>query len=185
MKKSNSAYLIAALTTVVVLMVAVMPLQSQEVQEPGTWADYQFLIGEWVNDNPEEQGVGYCSFSLELQDKIMVRRNHAETPATEDRSAAIHDDLMVMYWSEKGGVKANYYDNEGHVINYTATMSVDKDTLRLVSESNPEVPQFRLTYVKSEAGKLGGVFEFAPPGKPGSFSPYLTWTMHHKESREE
>lgn len=110
----------------------------------------------------------------------MVRKNHAETEATEDRPAAIHDDIMVMYWSDAGQLNANYYDNEGHIINYTAALSADKDTLCFVSESSPEAPQFRLTYAKIEAGKLGGTFEFASPGKPGSFSPYLTWTMHRK-----
>jgi len=180
MELSKSTVMKIILASVAIIAGLVMPAASQEGQKADPWADYQFLIGQWVNENLSEQGAGSSEFNMELQGKIMVRKNHAETPATEDRPATVHDDLMIMYLSGDGQLKANYYDNEGHVIDYTATLSQDKNTLSFVSTASPETPQFRLSYVKSEAGKLAGSFEIAPPGKAGSFSPYLKWTLIRK-----
>ena len=152
---------------------------SQEAKKADPWADYRFLIGEWVADNPGDQGQGTCSFLLDLQDKIMVRKNHAEAPASKDRPATVHDDLMIMYLSG-GAMKAAYYDSEEHLINYEVTISANRDTLVFVSAADLQVPRFRLSYVKAGEGKLAGSFEFAPPGKPDAFSLYLKWTMSRK-----
>ncbi len=168
-----------ALFLTAILISAVGSAMAQDVKKVDPWADYRFLLGEWVADNPGDQGKGECSFSLDLQDKIMVRKNHADAPASKDRPATVHDDLMIM--SRSGdAVKAEYYDSEDHLINYTVTISSNKDTLIFVSEVSPQAPRFRLAYVKAGDSKLAGSFEFAPPGKPEAFSPYLKWTMSRK-----
>ena len=175
MKKLIIALFIAAMLTSVV---GVLTAQDA-ARKADPWADYRFLLGEWVADTPADQGSGTCSFALDLQDKVIVRKNHAESPATKDRPATIHDDLMVMYLAGDA-VKANYYDCEDHLIDYSVALSANKDTLVFVSPVDPKAPRFRLTYVKQDEAKLAGAFEFAPPGKPDAFAPYLKWTMSRK-----
>jgi hypothetical protein len=111
---------------------------------------------------------------LDLQDKVIVRKNRAEYPAAAGRPAATHDDLMVIYRAEGGApTKAIYFDSEGHVIHYTASFSDDKGTLIFVSEAAPSTPRFRLSYRKGAEESVGIKFEVAPPGKPDAFRTYL------------
>src|SRR5215510_3290771 len=79
----------------------------------------RFLIGEWqaVETPPGESGA--FTFKLTVQGRVMVRTNEAIYPATPDRPASRHDDLLVIY-GEAGALKADYFDNEGHVIRYAA-----------------------------------------------------------------
>ena len=73
------------------------------------WGPLNFLLGDWVGEGSSEagQGSGSASFSLDLQNRVIVRKNRAEYPATKDRSRYVHDDLMVIYRdSEKGPFKA-------------------------------------------------------------------------------
>ena len=69
--------------------------------------------------------------------------------------------------------RAMYWDNEGHVIEYSATWAPDGNTLTFVSKAGPG-PQFRLTYKKMEADSLTVGFEMAPPGQSGAFKPYTS-----------
>jgi hypothetical protein len=56
--------------------------------------------------------------------------------------------------------------------------------LVLVSEVVSGAPTFRLSYKLAAGGVLGGRFEMAPPGKPESFEPYLTWTARRRDARK-
>ncbi|MBI5266773.1 MAG: hypothetical protein HY851_06020 [candidate division Zixibacteria bacterium] len=173
---SSAVWLVAACFLVGIAA----PVPAQDAMVVEQWADYRFLIGDWMADNPEDQGKGECSFALDLQNKVIIRKNHAEIPASKDHPATVHDDLLIMYWANIYTLKADYYDSEGHIIHYTSTVSLDKDTVSFTSEQSDQAPQYRLSYVKIGDGKVAGTFEFAPPGKPGAFSPYLKWTMHRK-----
>jgi hypothetical protein len=140
------------------------------------WEPYRFLLGDWVGDGSggPGKGSGQFSFRLDLQDKVIVRKNHAVFPAAAGRPAVTHDDLMVIYRAEGGGpTKAIYFDNEGHVIQYTASFSADQKTLVFVSEPAPAAPRFRLSYSKGEEGTVGIKFEMAPPTLPDAFRTYL------------
>jgi hypothetical protein len=112
---------------------------------------------------------------------VIVRTNAAQYPATAEKAAYRHDDLMVLYAGEAGGVRADYYDNEGHVIRYVGRASPDGG-LTLTSEIVSSAPRFRLSYKLAPDGLLRGAFEVAPPGKPDSFAPYLAWTARRKKS---
>jgi len=148
------------------------------------WKPFQFLIGEWVGEGKEGQGTGYFSLTPDLQGKILVRKNHAELPAANGRSAAVHEDLMVIYKSEDGkSAKAIYFDSEDHVINYTVTSSADKQTLTFISAAAPHAPRFRLTYQKESDDQVGIKFEIAPPGKPEEFKIYLEGKARKKSSK--
>lgn len=149
-----------------------------------SWEPYRFLMGNWVGEGGGEpgKGRGEFSFGLELRDKILVRRNHAELPATTDRPAVVHEDLMVVYPGEsQNPAKAIYFDSEGHVIHYTATFSPDRRTLTFTSDAASSGPRFRLSYTKEENGAVRIKFETAPPGKPDGFTIYLEGRARRKD----
>jgi hypothetical protein len=155
--------------------------QASEAADP--WAPCRFLIGDWVGEGSGApgQGSGAFSLALELEDKIMVRRNHAEYPATGGRPAVRHEDLMVIYPSSGGkGLQASYWDNEGHFIHYALNPSPDGRTLTFVSDVVSGAPRFRLTYTKKQPDTVGIKFEIAAPGKPDGFKTYLEAAVHRR-----
>lgn len=140
-----------------------------------------FLLGDWRADGGGKPGeaVGGFTFAPSLQDRVIVRTNYAEYPATADKPSSRHDDLMVLYATESGQLRADYYDSEGHVIRYVGS-TPSSNELTLVSEVLSGAPRFRLNYRLTPDGVLGGRFEIAPPGKPESFAPYLAWTSRRR-----
>jgi hypothetical protein len=146
--------------------------QEAHAQE-AVWQACREMIGTWTSCDKPEKGTGSFSISSDLGGKVLVRRNHAELPAGGGRPAGIHDDLMVIY-QEPGtrAVKAEYFDNEGHVIHYSASLSQDQKSLSFLSGAKPSAPGFRLSYVKTEGGMIVR-FEIAAPGKPDAFRVYL------------
>jgi hypothetical protein len=104
---------------------------------------------------------------------VLVRRNHADLPAAGGRPAAKHDDLMVIY-PGAGKREAIYFDNEGHVLRYTAAVSADGKVLTFVTAPVASAPRFRLTYARLPGDALDIRFEIAPPQNPAGFSTYLT-----------
>jgi hypothetical protein len=130
---------------------------SVNAQDP--WKTLQILTGEWVGETAESAGA--CSFTFDLQHKILVRKSYSQSPTSR------HDDLMVIYLEP--APKAIYFDSEGHVIHYTVEAS--PDSVRFLNE------QYRLTYRKNGDNLLMD-FDIAPPGKP--FSNYLHATLRKK-----
>lgn len=59
----------------------------------------KFLLGKWVGEGTSEagSGSGVATFEYSLKDKVLVRTNHAEYPATKDHPVVTHDDLMIIY----------------------------------------------------------------------------------------
>jgi hypothetical protein len=156
--------------------------QVQAKDDP--WEPFHFLIGEWVGEGKEGQGTGHFSLTPDLGGKVLVRRNHAELPASNGRPAAVHEDLMVIYKSQDGkSAKAIYFDNEDHVINYNVTFSPDKETLTFISATAPSAPRFRLTYQKEAEDRVGIKFEIALPGKPDDFKTYLEGKARKKSGK--
>lgn len=137
-------------------LLLVLAAMSVHAQTADPWKPLQMLSGEWVGDSP-----GACSFSFDLQRRVMVRKSYAEGAASR------HEDLMVVYLEK--GLRAIYFDNEDHVIHYTVEPGAD--SVRFVNE------QYRLTYRK-DGDKLLMDFEIAAPGKP--FANYLHATLRRK-----
>jgi hypothetical protein len=145
----------------------------------GTWAPLSFLLGEWIGEGGggPGQGTGGFSFTVDLQEKILVRKNHAEYPATKDRPAYSHNDLMIIYPQPGGNrLRGMYFDNEGHVIDYAIEPSEDRSAVQFRSEASSSSPGFRLTYEKTGTDTLTLKFEIAPPGKPDAFTAYIEAT---------
>ncbi len=137
--------------------------------KPSPFEGLKFLIGEWTGAGSGSPGEGKGGFSLtpELEGHVLVRRNFAEYPATKERPAFRHDDVMYMF-EEGGKLRAIYFDSEGHVIHYGVTS--DKDAAVFLSEG--EGPRYRLTYHAAGDKKVTIKFEVAPPGG-SEFKTYI------------
>lgn len=142
------------------------------------WEAWMFLLGEWEGEHEGDPGQGYgrFSFSFELDENILVRRNRTVFPATIEREGYAHDDLLIIYTEFTGAKRAIYFDNEGHVIHYEANVSPDQKMITLESDPMPSAPQFRFIYIKTDEDTLEARFEMAPPGAPGALAVYLEGT---------
>ena len=133
-------------------------------QQTSTWAKMTPLFGEWKGEGSGEpgQGAGGFTFKLDLDGKVLVRKAHTEYAATADKPAAHHDDLMVVYLDSGSPSKAVYFDNEGHVLNYSITYS-DKKIVFLTDKA-ANAPIFRLSYTLLDPDTVDVTFEMSPDG---------------------
>lgn len=157
---------------------------AQETRPADSFDQLQYLTGDWIGEgggNSPGQGTGGFSFALDLQGKIMVRRNYADYPATGDKPASRHDDLMIIYRETPASpLKAVYFDSEGHVIDYSVEISSDSGRIVFVTDAGSPGPRFRLSYIKSDENNVGIKFEMAPPDRPEEFSAYIDASAHRK-----
>jgi hypothetical protein len=141
-----------------------------------------FLLGTWGASGSGQPGTaaGTATFARSLQDRVIVRTSSAEYAATTTTPEFRHDDLMIIYATDRSGVRADYYDNEGHVIHYAVTVAGAGEATFLSDIVNGE-PRYRLTYRVGPIGVLNGAFAVAPPGKPEAFEQYLAWESRKTE----
>jgi hypothetical protein len=144
------------------------------------WNAWQFLLGEWIGEGGGQpgQGGGSMTFHFDLQDQVLLRKNHMDFLPTPERPAFAHDDLTVIFSDLGGSMHAIYFDNEGHVIPYAVTST--GDAIVLVSDPEPSSPRFRTTYLKGENGTVVTRFEIAPPGDPDGFATYVEGSSKRK-----
>ncbi len=131
------------------------------------WKHLEFLLGEWTGVAGEKDtqigaGQGTFSFAVDLNKKIIVRRNSAQYT-----SGITHDDLLIIY--VEGSPRAIYFDSEGHVIRYNITVPSEN---KVIFESEGS-PKYRLTYWLDHAS-LNGKFEIAD-------KTYMSWTSKPKK----
>jgi hypothetical protein len=172
------------MSSILVLMAAASAA-ARGLPDQDPWEPYAYLVGDWIGEGSGQpgKGSGFFSFAWDLQKKVLVRRNRAEYPASQGRPAISHEDLMVIYRGETAGpTRAIYFDNEGHVINYVATVSDDKRTLTFQSDAAPSAPRFRLSYTKRGDDAVDIKFEIAPPGKPDGFKAYLEGSARRQKA---
>ena len=155
-----------------ILIALLMVFSVLQAQTNDAWKKLDFLLGEWTGsagerDTPHGAGSGSFSFKPELQQKIIVRHNHAVYD-----SGVEHDDLMVIYLDAPNDTpRAIYFDTEGHVIRYNLAFP---SANRVVFESDgaQSGPRYRLTYWM-EGESLNGRFEVAAASE---YKTYLSWT---------
>ena len=144
--------------------------------EPSNWQAWSFLLGEWTGNGSGQpgEGAGKFTFRPDLQQRVLVRTNYAEYPATQEKPAFRHDDLMIVYReSSSGPTKAIYFDSEGHVIRYVVKVNESATTATFLSEATPGVPRYRLSYIGNRLDAVNIRFEVAPPDKPEQFQTYI------------
>jgi hypothetical protein len=144
---------------------------------PGAFDGLSFLLGTWDAVPDPVSGTGSCTFALDLQGHAIRRTNHADTPAASGRPAAKHDDLMVIY-KDGATIKADYWDNEDHVIHYVITTPAP-NTAVFLSPSSATTPGYRLTYTLDSPKVVSGQFDFSAPGT-ATFATYLSWKMNRR-----
>jgi hypothetical protein len=175
--KAVSAGLMTVTLAVVLLSPCTAAGQAAAPAPSQSWGGWAFVLGEWVGEGGGDPGqsTGRFSFALDLDRRILVRKNHNEFPASAGRQAGVHDDLMIVY-PEGNVTRAVYFDNEDHVIHYTLEPAGDAKSLVLVSDQVAGAPRFRLVYSAAAGGTLKIKFEMAPPDKPDAFTTYLEGT---------
>jgi hypothetical protein len=170
---------IVGAVSILVAALALAATASRAADAPGLGA-LKFLEGKWVGEGSSEvgHGGGYASFEEDLQGKAMVRRNHAEYPATQDRPAYKHDDLMVIYLDPGAkSLRAFYTDNEGHVIQYVVSVSGDGLTVTFLANREAGAPQYRLTYTRLEENKMTILLEARGADQDAKFQTVVAGRM--------
>ncbi|HMD96404.1 MAG TPA: hypothetical protein VKM93_03605 [Terriglobia bacterium] len=186
--KGDSLAKMMALSVVVLLLCQALAVPAQRTATSVNWDSLKFLLGKWVGEGTAETGqagAGYCSFEAGLQDKVLVRKNHSEYPATNGRPAISHDDLMIIYPDQvRQQLRAFYTDNEGNVIHYTVTASTDGKGAVFLGDAEPGAPRYRLTYNLTQPDHIAITFEMAPPGKPDQFQKFVEGKMRRSADRD-
>jgi len=162
------------------IVIFCVQLSAQQSSSKPDWSAFQFLLGEWTGEGSGDpgQGNGSFTFSLELQDQIIVRRNQSDYPETKTHAAFSHNDLMVIYPESGKPSSAIYFDNEGHTIQYKTNIAENGKSIIFTSDSLPAKPRFQLTYNSISNASLLITFKIAPPSKPNSFAKYIEGRAH-------
>lgn len=149
-------------------------------QEPKTCSGIDGLIGEWTGagTGAPGEGNGGFTFQRDLQGKVTVRKNFAQYPATKDRPAYRHDDLMVTYEDSSKTLRADYWDNEGHVIRYAMVTSPDRCVVTFESQRTATDAAYKLRYTFKSPDEVSIDFQIAPPGK--DFGNYISASVKRK-----
>ena len=136
----------------------------------------KLLVGKWVGEGTSEvgAGAGFATFESSLKDKVLVRKNHADYPATKDRPAVTHDDLMIIYADTASRQLRGFYtDSEGNTINYIISVSNDGKSIVFLSDPRDAGPRYRLTYVMTQSDRMTLTFEVASADKPDQFKKFI------------
>ena len=154
---------------VILLLVAAQPALAQQ---PASLASLKVLIGKWTGEGTSQVGAGggYFTFEAGLQDRVLIRKNRADYPATKDRAAVTHEDLMIVFVdADTKQLRGFYTDSEGHTINYIISVSPDGNTIIFESDKSNTGPRYRLTYVLTKREQISLTFEMATPDKPEQY----------------
>ena len=166
-------------TALILTLLCSLPALAQQAAPPADWKEFAPLVGEWIADQSGPTDTTRGGFVVEsaLAGRVLVRKNWAEYAQTKDRPASRHDDLMVVF-KDGTGTRADYYDNEGHVIRYAVSVPT-AGTFVFLSDAKEGQPRFRLTQAIDTAGAMSIKFEIAPPNA-NDFKPYITASAHKK-----
>jgi len=160
-----------------ILMGSSLLARAQQTQS-NRWRDFEFLFGEWSwsgGGQPGQVTSGTCTFKPDLNGTVLRRSVHLEYPASKQRAAFAHDDLLYIYRdSADGALRAIFFDNEDHVIRYTVTVA--SDSIQFLSDAAPSGTRARMTYTRIGPDSVSERFELAPPTKPNQFTTYVEFT---------
>ena len=163
-------------TLVALTLLSFSTLQAQQPRSANAWKDFDFLVGEWtwVGGGHPGQGKGVSTFAAEMDGTVLVRKTHLDYPATKERAAFAHDDLLYLYRDpQDNSLHAIFFDNEDHVIRYAVTVAPGGNSIEFLSDAAPGGTRCRMTYARAGADSVTEKFEIAPPGKPNDFTTYV------------
>jgi hypothetical protein len=146
------------------------------------WSQWDYLVGQWTGDNSGEPGVGtgFFIFQKDLNNEILTRKSHTEFAAKIQEPKAVHNDIMIIYPDKSETPdKAIYFDNEGHVINYSITY--EGNSIILTSEPMNDLSKVRFTYTKIDDNNVKMKFEISVTGQPDAFKTYLEGSAHKEK----
>jgi hypothetical protein len=126
------------------------------------------LVGTWQGTDPDRHSTGELTLAPELGGKVLVRRSRNDSPQGH------HEDLLIVF-AAPNGLRASYFDNEGHVIQYAVTVA--SDHVELVSDEAPNQPRFQLRYDVHGPDELAIDFAIAMPGAT-DFKHYTGGVVH-------
>jgi hypothetical protein len=125
----------------------------------------EFMEGGW-SGGPSlgtAQSEGRFTIRRDLGGRVLLRRDHM-TYAVGPKDRRTLDILLVMAPGAEGtGFQANYFDSDGHVLNFKSARVISDSLVVFVSESGIGRPMFRLTYEK--VGRHGLRIVFSTEGK--------------------
>ena len=165
----------------IIVLLCLSSLAAAQTQMKALWADWEPFLGTWQGAGGGEPGQGKGEFTFEpvLQGAVLTRHSYAEYPPSKEKPAYRHDDLMVIYRDvDNKKTRADYWDNEGHVIHYDVELSATK--LVFISHEAQLGPRYRLTYLKTGDDELKLTFEIAPPNDRNSFKTYIEASARRK-----
>jgi hypothetical protein len=155
---------------------------AQASKSPDPWARLSFLLGEWEGAGGGAPGVaaGGTAFAFDLDKNILARKNWAKyPPKAGEKTGLSHEDLLLIYpLAGESSMRAIYFDNEGHVINYTVSFPQKQDSVVFESDPAQKGPRYRMSYELNADKTLKNVFSIAPPGQ--EFKPYVEGLLKKK-----
>ncbi|MDE1155044.1 MAG: hypothetical protein PW735_04860 [Acidobacteriaceae bacterium] len=175
MRPSLSAARVVTVFLLLAATICALPACAQTQPEPSPWKPLEFLLGTWEAHASGAAGadsIGSYTFGYELKNHVLARHSKAGSCKGPANFNCSHSDLFYVY-EEDSGLKAIYFDNEGHVIHYVVS-SPQPGTAVFLSNASAAGPRFRLTYVL-HGSVMEGTFELQMPGQ-SAWHPYLTWT---------
>ncbi len=109
--------------------------------EAKKFAPLAALVGDWegVGVGSNGQSVGSFTLAPDLGTHVLVRRSFNSSPQ------GLHEDMTIIY-PEADGFRADYWDNEGHVIRYRVYPQPENKAVVFESSPGADGSQFRLTY---------------------------------------
>lgn len=164
---------------IVLTLAPFLSLRGQQSQATNKWKDFDFVLGEWnwAGGGQPGQGKGVSTFQPDLDGTVLVRKVHLDYPATKERAAFAHDDLLYVYHDPAdNSLRAIFFDGEGHVIRYAVTVVEPGKSLQFLSDAAPSGTRCRMTYTRVGEDSVTEKFEIAPPGKPDDFATYVQFT---------
>jgi hypothetical protein len=138
-----------------------------------------YLVGHWRDEyrggEPGTATAGGENWELALEGQILVREGWCEFPATTQRPAFRHEDLLVVFADTDAEVRGIFWDSEGHQIRYREVHAdPDGNGVGFVSDPSTPGPRQWLEYRFEAPDHLSAVFSVHGPGVPG-FVPLLRW----------
>lgn len=140
------------------------------------WVALHFLEGTWeakTQGTPEVAASGVYTFQLELNGHVMARHSSSD-PGCKGPAEfnCAHGDLLYAYEEPGQGLKAIYFDNEGHTIHYSVSGPAAGMAV-FISDAGAPGPQFRLVY-ELKGAVMAGKFQMRMPGG-SEWKSYLEW----------